>query len=1191
MTEYPYPGLRPFARHETDIFFGRDTHIDQLIEQLAQGERQFLAVVGPSGSGKSSLVRTGLLSALEQGLFASAGSRWKIAEMHPGRQPFQQLAEALLADNVLGQDYLNQFNGSLSLPEGIVYLQSNYLYRGPFGLHEFLQQTPLPPRTSLLILVDQFEELFRYGSIHRDDVTAFIALLLQACQHPNVYIVITMRLDFLGECQQFHDLPEAISQGLFLTPRLQRDQLREAIEQPIAVFGGEIEAILVNCLLNDMNNDPDPLPLMQHVLMQMWWQCQVEGKNKLTLEHYQQLGGLTKSLSRHADKAFKELDVKQRCIAEVLFRNLCESVIDRPDLRHPVRLGDVATLAEVEWQAVAEVVEVFRSPSRRFLMPPPEVSLKPSTLIDITHESLIRHWVRLQVWTHKERESVKLYLRLVDAAMRWKQNEAELWAGVDLALAVRWRDNEHPNTVWAERFAEAEQFPVALKFLKASEKAEQEAKEMQLRFARFVAIISITVAIILGLLAGYSYIESENAKHAEQLAEYAEQQRTEELFQSTLTHAGLSAQIDDYAQARDLLETTQRLDSKMSVSRVHARNLLQWFSAELMGASPIQTYTGANVPLYGIDISPNQQLLIAGGDKGKLVMFDVETGELLREFIGHEQHVKAVAFYAGGQCVVSAGLDGKLITWIAGTGEIISVQQTDEQLLALVLSHDGQYLASGGDTGQVQLWKVLDDKILEPLKTLTGNNGNITRITFNHNNTQVAAVSDKGYPLMIWDIETGRPVGNKQGFNGFLALDYAPNNQLMATLWGDASAGGTVIRLFDSFTDKTLYGFKGHNNDVYALQFLQQGQVLASASRDTTIRLWDVENGVPLRVLQGHHASINQLITNKKQTQLFSAGYDGKVLRWNTNSPYQRIDLPSEPASVAISPNNQLLVVGFADGMLRLYRATDGLLLAEYAAHGRDVQRLDFSPNGRYLVSASFDSLARLWEVTVDSLAFVQNFAGHEKPIYSVTFSENNQKIATASYDGQVGLFTVGEEQGVLFRAHGDRVHSVDFDSSGQLLVTSSRNGSTRVWYINSQWVNQRPAFSEIDKVNSAVMWATFSPNDQQIAIAQRNQLIKIYDMQQQKLVQTLTGHEETIHRAIFSPDNAQLVTASGDTTVRFWDLETQQALFNIQLPAKKHPKKTELWDMDFHCYQGKCLLAVPLTQGELILYDLGTIY
>jgi WD40 repeat protein len=252
---------------------------------------------------------------------------------------------------------------------------------------------------------------------------------------------------------------------------------------------------------------------------------------------------------------------------------------------------------------------------------------------------------------------------------------------------------------------------------------------------------------------------------------------------------------------------------------------------------------------------------------------------------------------------------------------------------------------------------------------------------------------------------------------------------------------------------------------------------------------------------------------------------------------------------------------------------------------------LDFSPNGRYLVSASFDSLARLWEVTADGLAFVQNFAGHEKPIYSITFSENNQNVATASYDGQVGLFTIGEKQGVLFRAHGDRVHSVDFDSSGQLLVTSSRNGSTRVWYVNSQWVNQRPAFNEIDKVNSAVMWATFSPNNRYIAIAQRNQLIKIYDMQQQKLVQTLTGHEETIHRAIFSPDNAQLVTASGDTTVRFWDLETQQALFNIQLPAKKHPNKTELWDMDFQCYQGKCLLAVPLTQGELILYDLGTIY
>ncbi|MCV6637261.1 WD40 repeat domain-containing protein [Candidatus Albibeggiatoa sp. nov. NOAA] len=1188
MSEYPYPGLRPFARHETDIFFGRETHIDQLIEQLSQGEKQFLAVVGPSGSGKSSLVRTGLLSALEQGLFASAGSRWKIAEMHPSRQPFQQLAEALLADNVLGPDYFNQFDGKLSFPEGVVYVQSNHLYRGPFGLHEFLQQTPLPSRTNLLILVDQFEELFRYGSIHRDDVTAFIALLLQACQHPNVYVVITMRLDFLGECQQFHHLPEAISQGLFLTPRLQRDQLRDAIEQPIKVFGGEIEPILVTHLLNDMNDDPDPLPLMQHVLMQMWWQCQAKGKNTLTLSHYQELGGLTKSLSRHADQAFTELNPKQRRIAEILFRNLCESIIDRPDLRHPIRLDDVATLAEVEWQQVAEVVDVFRRSSRRFLMPPPEVALKPSTLIDITHESLIRHWVRLQAWTSKERESVKLYLRLADCAVRWKQDKAELWSGVDLALATRWRDQEHPNKVWAQRFTDAQEFPIALKFLKASEKAEQEAKERQLRSARIVALAAILIAVILAVLAGYSYVESENAKHAEHLAERAEQKRTEELFQSKLTHAGLSAQIDDYAQARELLAASERLDDKVPASRVHARNLLQWFSNKLMSDSPIQTYTGVDVPLYALDISPSQQLLVAGGEKGKLVLFDVETGDLIREFVGHEQTVKAVVFHSGGQCVISAGNDGKLVTWIAGSGEIISTQQTAEQVYALALSSDGQYLASGGNSEQVQLWKVLEDKSLEPLNVLTGNRGSISRIAFNKNNTHVAAVSDKGYPLMIWDIETGRPVGNERGFKGFLALDYAPDNQHIATLWGSDKTGGTVVRLFDSFTDKTTYAFKGHTNNVFSLKFLQQGKLLASASRDSTIRIWDVENGAALRVLQGHHASINMLISNAQQNELFSAGYDGKILRWDVNTPYQRIALPSEPASVAISPNNQWVAVGFADGILRLYRAADGVLLAQYAAHGRDVQRLDFSPNGQYLISASFDRLARLWEVTTDGLVFVQNFSGHEKAIYSATFAPDNKTVATASYDGHIGLFTIGEEQGRLFKAHEDRVHSVDFDSTGKQLVSGSRDGITRLWYLDQEWIEDKPRFDDLDQVNSSVMWASFSPDDQRIAITQRNQLVKVYDVQARRIEQVLEGHEQTIHRAIFSPDSAQLVTASGDTTVRFWDLETQQALFKIQLPTISG---NALWDVDFQCDEGACQLAVPLTQGELLLYNLGEIY
>lgn len=331
MSDFPYPGLRPFQRHETDIFFGRDEHTDQLIEKL--GQTHFIAVIGPSGCGKSSLVRTGLLAGLETGFLANAGTHWRIAEFRPGNRPFFHLAEALLAEKALGRAYTDPFTEH---DEALGFLQAD-LRRGPFSLNEILQYTPLPEKSHLLLLVDQFEEIFRYYQQGgTDEAAAFVTLLLATCQNTslpdfsydkrenNIYVVITMRSDFIGDCTKFYDLPESINRGLFLTPRLTREQLRETIEGPANVFNGSIEPILVNRLLNDMGDDPNQLPSLQHALMRMWTLAsqqilpnshQNNGENQeniLTLSHYQQIGRLENALSKHANEAYEELNAFQK---------------------------------------------------------------------------------------------------------------------------------------------------------------------------------------------------------------------------------------------------------------------------------------------------------------------------------------------------------------------------------------------------------------------------------------------------------------------------------------------------------------------------------------------------------------------------------------------------------------------------------------------------------------------------------------------------------------------------------------------------------------------------------------------------------------------------------------------------------------------------------------------------------------
>jgi energy-coupling factor transporter ATP-binding protein EcfA2 len=261
--DFPYPGLRPFHREETDIFFGREEQVDQLLGKL--GKSRFLAVVGPSGCGKSSLIRTGLISALETGFLSSTGARWRIAEVRPGNHPLRNLAEALLAPSALGPERAGQ-------PDAVAFLEAT-LWRGPWSLVEALGETPLPEKANLLLLVDQFEEIFRYHwQVNRDEAEAFVTLLLTTAAQNKVpvYTVLTMRSDFLGECALFTGLPEALNDNQFLTPRLTREQRRAAIVGPARVFGGDVDPILVNRLLNDMGEDPDQLPLLQHVLRRMW---------------------------------------------------------------------------------------------------------------------------------------------------------------------------------------------------------------------------------------------------------------------------------------------------------------------------------------------------------------------------------------------------------------------------------------------------------------------------------------------------------------------------------------------------------------------------------------------------------------------------------------------------------------------------------------------------------------------------------------------------------------------------------------------------------------------------------------------------------------------------------------------------------------------------------------------------------
>ena len=528
----PFPGLRPFSQGEERLFFGREAQVDAMVDKLAA--TRFLTVVGTSGSGKSSLVNCGLLPALHRGLLVTAGSMWRVTALRPGNRPIRALAQALARPGVLAPAEIDE--SGFTAAE----LMESTLRMGKLGLVDAFEQAHLDPREHLLVVVDQFEELFRYqalataaqpGHLTRaiEDATAFVNLLLEVCAHPElpIYVVLTMRSDFLGECAQFFGLPEAINRGQYLVPRMTREERRAAIVGPTAVGGAELGPVLLTRLVNDVGDNPDQLSILQHALNRTWdqWQ-QAGGQGPLTLSHYEAVGTMAHALSRHAEEAFEKLpEGRERVVARLLFKAITDTAADARGTRRPTRMDALGEITGATPAELTAVIDVFREPSRSFLMPPAGTPLTPDTPIDISHESLMRVWDRLRAWADEEALSAQVYRRLAETAELHRSGHAGLLRPPDLQFALNWRERQQPRRAWAER--DRSGFDEALGFLQESERAfDEEARaeaarrHRQVR-ARRIKLFALPVLLFLAVVGAemvYLYKQAAEEKRDAQIA-------------------------------------------------------------------------------------------------------------------------------------------------------------------------------------------------------------------------------------------------------------------------------------------------------------------------------------------------------------------------------------------------------------------------------------------------------------------------------------------------------------------------------------------------------------------------------------------------------------------------------------------------------------------------------------------------
>jgi hypothetical protein len=536
----PFPGLRPFEPHESPLFFGRDEQCDDLLTRL--GRRRLVAVVGMSGSGKSSLVRAGLLPALDRGYLPSAGSSWHLAIFRPGSDPVANLTRALITRRIPGGGAADEN------PDEIRAL----LDASSLGLTAVAERLLHDSRDSLLIVADQFEELFRFGRIAGvSDGAARAAtcvdLLLNASMQEQVpiYVVLTMRSDYLGDCAHFTGLPEALNDSQFLVPRMTRAQLREAIESPVAVGGATITPRLVQRLLHDIDeiasddeprlaqHDQDQLPVLQHALMRMWEvsrPARTRGE-PIDLPHYEQppVETLRHALDRHAEEVYGELPTDHhREVARLLFQQLTDRDAENREVRRPTPLDELTAVAAQAASAtetggdegtVNGVIAAFSAPGRAFIV------VNAQQDIDISHESFIRRWGRLREWVERESRSRRVYTKLADAAAAWERGEASLYRGPELIEARRWWHHETPTPRWANRYDS--RFDVARRFLLKSARAQRLRRGLLIGNAAMLLLSAAAISLLMANISRQARIAEAAALEARNATEFSNRRLAE----------------------------------------------------------------------------------------------------------------------------------------------------------------------------------------------------------------------------------------------------------------------------------------------------------------------------------------------------------------------------------------------------------------------------------------------------------------------------------------------------------------------------------------------------------------------------------------------------------------------------------------------------------------------------------------
>jgi hypothetical protein len=925
----PFPGLRPFLPEESDLFFGREGESEEVLGKLLKN--RFVTVMGASGTGKSSLIYCGVLPKVKK--LAESGGAWKILTFRPGNDPIGNLAEIII-QTVNPNDTRESFKHEITAA----------LSANPDALSVLVKDLIIRKNEKVLFLVDQFEELFRYsmsgaGSGPGQNAITFVNLLENAVTRKGVeiYSIITMRSDFIGECAHFQGFTQLINSSNYLVPHMSRENYRAAIEGPVKYAGATIDPRLVETLLTDIGDQTDQLPVLQHALMRTWsyWQELEDPGRAISFSEYDAVGTMADAMSRHANEAFEELTPRGKEICEKIFRTITEKGADNKGIRHPSKVTAIRKIAGCSGEDLFEVVEKFRITSRSFITPRENVPLDDDSVIDVSHESLMRLWDRLKQWVDDEASSVQMYLRLSEASAMYQQGKTTLWRPPDLQLAINWRDQNKPTLQWAERYNPA--FERAMVYLRTSEKeyqAEEENKirlqKRQIKRAKIVAIILGTAAFISMGFMLFAFVQKIAADRA---TIQAETNARNEQIQRHLADSNKTV-----AELRKADADTQRVIAQQ-------KQLL----AELRKAQADSAKNEAQINA----IRATQQSIRANRE--------ADSARVARE--------KAVASEKNAREQEAIAKTRRMLA-IGKQMSIKSLQQVGQKDLQTLLAYQA-YLFNTRNGGQAN-----DADIYQGLYNVARQYGNANYKTFEGHTSQILSIAfipgkrefySSGYDgkVLKWNLDNKEQ--NIQvvysGTEIIEILAVSPDAN-----WLACGGNNAVIRMIP-IKGGSGFDLRGHTKNVKSLVFSYDGKYLYSASLDGKVLKWDLAAKTSTSV-NPDQTKINYIDVSSDGNYLAGVSSDGRALIWDPEKSADIYRIPEAPEPgktikvVRFKPKDNTLAVGYTDGYVEIYDVARRKIISRVKAHDAEINDIRFNTTLAQMATASNDTKVKLWDTS-----------------------------------------------------------------------------------------------------------------------------------------------------------------------------------------------------------------------------------